>query len=334
MISVVVPIYNIKRYLPQCLESLCAQDCQAVEFILVDDGSTDGCADICDEYAAKDNRFYVIHQANAGLISARKAGAKAAKGEYIGFVDGDDYVEPSMYAEFEKAIEQYHPDMIMCEFFYSYPDREEKSNQNPSQPYYDRKGLESLYPTMLFAGPYYRFGINPCCWSKVFKKDLLLKNLLPVPAEIKMGEDAAFTYPCLLDCQSLCYIPKALYHYRIAQGSMTQSYDPDLAKVIFNAYQVMVQKSKSCNIDLSDQLGYYLLYMLNFAIRNEANPKNTRSLRQKLEVFNTLISFWKKESPKINPQWLPMHTKLLYFLLQIGHPFGLFIYTKLLRPFL
>lgn len=334
MISVVVPIYNVKRYLPQCLDSLCAQTASSIEFILVDDGSTDGCAQICDAYAAKDKRFRVIHQANVGLISARKTGAQAAKGEYVGFVDGDDYVEPSMYMRFSQAIDAYHPDMLLCEFFYSYPDREEQSDQNLSAPYYDRKGVETLYPTMLFAGQYYRFGINPCCWSKVFKKELLLKNLLPVPPQVKMGEDAAFTYPCLMDCNSLCYIPDALYHYRIAQGSMTQSYDPDLANIVFIAYHSISQKAKDSGLDLSNQLGYYLLFLLNFAVRNEASPQNTRTFSQKSAVLKKLIAVWKQERPNIKLSVLPLHTKLLWFILQLGNALGLQCYISLLHPFL
>ena len=97
MISVIVPIYNVEAYLPQCIESILHQTYTDLEIILIDDGSKDGCAGICEEYRQRDSRIVVIHKENGGLVSARKAGLKAAAGAYIAYVDGDDWIEPNMY---------------------------------------------------------------------------------------------------------------------------------------------------------------------------------------------------------------------------------------------
>ena len=96
MISVIVPVYNVERYIRQCVESILEQTYADLEIILVDDGSTDGSGSICDEYKLKDNRVVVIHKCNGGLSEARNAGLDIARGEYIGFVDSDDYIEPDM----------------------------------------------------------------------------------------------------------------------------------------------------------------------------------------------------------------------------------------------
>ena len=106
-ICVIVPIYNVEPYLRSCLDSLLAQTCSDAEFILVDDGATDSCGAICEEYAARDGRFRVIHKENGGLVSARKAGLQEARGEYVTYVDGDDSVEPELLAQCMEAIVRY-----------------------------------------------------------------------------------------------------------------------------------------------------------------------------------------------------------------------------------
>ena len=98
-ISVIVPIYNVKEYLDKCISSICNQTYKNLEIILVDDGSTDGSATICDAFAKKDDRIVVIHKENGGLTSTRKAGVNIATGKYIGFVDGDDWIDEDMYEE-------------------------------------------------------------------------------------------------------------------------------------------------------------------------------------------------------------------------------------------
>lgn len=103
MISVIVPIYNIQEYLPQCIDSIINQTYTELEIILVDDGSTDSGGSICDEYALNDSRVKVIHKKNGGLVSARKAGIRAAHGEYITFVDGDDWIERDTYQKYLKS---------------------------------------------------------------------------------------------------------------------------------------------------------------------------------------------------------------------------------------
>lgn len=221
MISVIVPVYKIEEYLRQCLESLSAQTLEDMEIIIVDDGSPDGCPEICDEYAAKDARMKVVHKQNGGLLSARKAGFAASSGDYIGFVDGDDWVVPETFMNMHNAIIKYSPDVILSDFLCDYGDCIEPSVQCFEEGFYDRARLESeIFPKMLFDGSFYSFGVNPNCWSKLVKRELIEKNLTPVDERIRMGEDAAFIYPCLLDAQSAACIKTPTYHYRITGRSI------------------------------------------------------------------------------------------------------------------
>lgn len=337
LISIIVPVYKVEKYINQCVDSILAQTCKNIEVILVDDGSPDHCPQICDRYAELDQRVKVVHKKNGGLMSARQAGLKAAKGTYIGFVDGDDWIEPDMYARFYDVLEKYHPDMALCEFFYSFPDKDILSEQRLSAEYFTKdKLIEEIYPEMLFKAPYYHFGINPCCWSKVYKKELLESCLYKVTSKIRIGEDAAFTYPALIEANSLAYIDKALYHYRNNPDSMTNSYDENLENTILIPIEILIEAFSKSNYNFSDSLSYYLLYMVNLVVRNEANPNNKKSAKEKK---NTLKKFAENSDVKqavkrVDFSALPMHTRVLAKLFAGGHVTLIYLYSVLLKKFL
>ncbi|MGN0521377.1 MAG: glycosyltransferase [Eubacterium sp.] len=337
MISIIVPIYNVEEYIRQCVDSITAQTLGDIEIILVDDGSPDSCPQICDEYAKKDSRVKVVHKENGGLMSARQAGLRAASGSYVGFVDGDDRIEPDMYERFAQAIEKYSPDIAVCEFIYSYSDKEEVSSQSFSKPFYTKEELMSdIYPSMLFANRFYHYGVMPSCWSKIYKKELLEKHLFSVDTRITIGEDAAFTYPCLLDAQSAAYVDKALYHYRINPKSMTQAYSDTVQDKILIPYNILKEYLKASCYDYSSQLDYYLIYLINGIIRNEANPNNPKSPKQTKEVLRAFVNNDDITSAarKVNLSLLPVHTKFIAKFFAKKSVFLLYIYTRLLRRFL
>lgn len=314
MISIIVPIYKVENFINKCVDSIISQTYRDLEIILVDDGSPDKCPAICDEYANADKRVKVIHKQNGGLIAARKSGLDVATGEYVCFVDGDDWIEPDMYEHIANEIQKNHSDCVITQFYYSYEDREEKSNYKLYKPLYNREELEKeVFPTMLFDGRFYRFGIYPCCWTKVFKRELIEKHIYDVDDRIRMGEDIAFTYPCLMECQSVSFIDLPLYHYRQNPDSMTASYDQYLQDIYTLPYESIFQKSKELNIDLSKQLPYYLLYMANFVIRNEASKANPKTKKESNAVIKALLSneYVKNELKHIDMRKLPVHTKLL-----------------------
>lgn len=337
MISIIVPVYKVEKYIKQCVDSIINQTYKDIEIILVDDGSPDNCSKICDDYAKADSRVKVIHQDNEGIVSARKTGLKNAEGDYIGFVDSDDWIEPDMYEHFAKAIEQYHPDMALCEFYFSYPDEEGLSSQQLSRPFFSRKDMErEIYPSMLFKDRFYSFGVNPCCWSKVFKKELLENNLYKLPSEIKIGEDAAFVYPCLLEADNVAYVDRFLYHYRINNASMTKAYDNNLENIILIPYDILSKVLEEDKYNFSDQLNYYLIYLVNMVIRNESSPDNKKSAAQKIKTFKKFTE--NKDvaaaAGSIDYSRLPKHTRLIAKFISIKSPVLLYFYSVLLRRFL
>ncbi|MCM1286175.1 MAG: glycosyltransferase [Acetobacter sp.] len=337
LISIIVPIYNVEKYINKCVDSILSQTYKNIELILVDDGSPDNCPQICDRYAELDKRVKVVHKENGGLMSARQAGLKKANGDYIGFVDGDDWIEPDMYECFHNVIEKYNPDMALCEFIYAYPDKDIFSDQKLSAEYFTKdKMIKEIYPTMLFKAPYYHFGINPCCWSKVYKKELLENCLYKVTPKIKIGEDAAFTYPCLIDAESLAYVDKALYHYRNNPDSMTNSYDVNLENTILIPIEILNDAFNKSGYNFSKSLSYYLLYMINLVVRNEANPDNKKSAKEKKLTLKKFVlnNNVKCAVENINYSILPVHTRVFAKFLSAGSVTLVYLYSVLLKYFL
>ena len=337
MISIIVPIYKVEKYIRQCVDSIINQTYEDIEIILVDDGSPDNCPQICDDYAKTDSRVKVIHKENGGIMSARKAGVKVATGEYIGFVDGDDWIEADMYECFANAIHQYHPDMAICEFYFSYPEEEGRSSQKLSKAFFLKEDMKrELYPTMLFKDKFYSFGINPCCWSKVFKKEILEHNLNKVTTKIRIGEDAAFVYPCLLEAENIAYVDKFLYHYRINRESITKAYDINMEDTILLPYDILSKALDKDKYNFSSQLNYYLLYLVNMVIRNEANRDNKKSASQRICTFKKFTDNENvvNAAKSVEYSRLPKHTQLIAKFISLKSPVLLYFYSVLLRRFL
>lgn len=218
LISVIVPIYGIERYLGLCIESILNQTYKNLEIILVDDGSKDRCPDICDLYAKKDSRIIVIHKKNGGLVSARKAGIQIAKGEYATYVDGDDWVGKE-YLE-SLITQSNNADVVIAGFSRVLFDTLTPIVNNIKTGVYEGKALDDIYQNMLSCDEFYKLGITTYVWNKLFKRELLLKYQLTVDDGITIGEDAAVVYPLLMECKKIVITDNVDYHYRQREDSM------------------------------------------------------------------------------------------------------------------
>lgn len=168
-LSIIVPIYNIENYLKQAVESLLNQIRYNYEIILVNDGSTDSCLEICKKYKMFTN-IKVINKANGGLVSARKAGVMASEGDYITFLDGDDWIDKAYYYNMLYTAKKYDADVV-CSGYIEYNDGKCIENKNSIKSgEYSGENLNLLYKKLLYKEPYYTFGVIPSVWSKIFKK--------------------------------------------------------------------------------------------------------------------------------------------------------------------
>lgn len=217
MISVIVPVYNVERYLRHCVDSILSQTYPDFELLLVDDGSPDGCPYICDEYAASDSRVRVIHKTNGGLISARNEGILAAKGEYICILDGDDWALENMLQFIHDTITKAPVplDMVLFAAHNVYNDHLEETVNDVEEGYYDREKLEKdVFPFLITDS---RNGIQAGLiqahtWDKAFRRELLLEHYTR-EERIRVFTDVPMTYECLLYCQNVYICNEHLYMY-------------------------------------------------------------------------------------------------------------------------
>lgn len=263
-ISVIVPIYNVENYLAQCIDSIQKQTYTNLEMILVDDGSTDEGGTLCDKYALQDDRIKVIHKANGGLVSARKAGVMAADGEYITFVDGDDWIEFDTYCQ---LMETGHgADIIAFACYEEYGDyRVRKENKVQEGLYTVQNEKNILYETVFMNHCFFEFGVSPSLCTKLIRRDILKNNQVKVNDLISYGEDAACTYPCLLDAAAIYITNLPLYHYRQRQGSIVKNGNHlprsnfiELYKQLHRKFMAFSPKGE----DLDRQLHYYMWFVL------------------------------------------------------------------------
>lgn len=267
MISVIVPIFNVGRYLPKCIESICAQTYLNLEIILVDDGSTDGCYGICENYKEMDSRIVVIHKENGGLVNARKTGINNAHGEYIAYVDGDDWIEPDMYERMHQKMVEQAVDVVMCG---RYEDTGEVSKEvfhGLPEGRYNKQALrETVYPRLIVNDAFFEWGIFPGVWDKLFKRELVEHFQMVVDERIVMGEDAACVYPCMLKTDSIYIIHDCLYHYRQSDSSMVkQIKNYEVERNQFHILYQTVNNSlkKYLHIyDLRQQWKKYVLFLM------------------------------------------------------------------------
>lgn len=229
LISVIVPIFNVEKYVSECIESIQKQVYQNLQIILVNDGSTDNSGKICDKYAVSDSRIEVVHQQNRGLVAARKCGLEKANGEYIGFVDGDDYIEANMYQALVKEIYLTEADFVHSGF-----------QDGSSKKYiFDRRVIDlSLDRMKLLKDTILGLeaGITPSIWSKLFKAELIKKTYNQIPEQYSLGEDFLNVCICILECDRIAFIDEAHYHYRIRSGSLSHKNDIHDLKDLINLY--------------------------------------------------------------------------------------------------
>lgn len=215
LISVIIPVYNVAEYLPQCLETVCSQTYENLEIILVDDGSTDESGKICDEWGQKDCRLRVIHKENGGVSSARNEGLKIARGEFIGFVDSDDWIELDMYEKLVTGIR--NADAVSCGYV-DYP-----YGEGVPVP----KGTKQLplcdFPDAIIA-IFERNGYFTTLWNKLFRREVIYaeKKYIPLDTSLSFGEDEVWLVTVLGKCNKIAFVPEALYHWRPRSGSVTR----------------------------------------------------------------------------------------------------------------
>ena len=218
-VSVIIPVYNVEPYLDKCVRSVLAQTLDGLEIILVDDGSTDQSGSMCDAYAAQDDRVRILHLENGGPARARNRGMELAQGIYIGFVDSDDYVDPSMFEQLYKTAEQTGSDIAMCDIAVDSAGAIRPIGMN-YQPLYSgseiKDGLLRRYYTGVPNGLY-----SMC--NKLFRRSMIVRHSLKIDETLRRAEDAWFVFDCLKVAKIVSFLPEVLYYYYQNPASIMHS---------------------------------------------------------------------------------------------------------------
>lgn len=209
IVSVIVPVYRVEHYLNRAVDSILNQTYQHLDIILVDDGSPDRCGEICDEYAVIDSRVRVIHKSNGGLSSARNAGLEIANGEYVLFVDSDDFIQAHMVERLLGVIEKEKFDIVQCSFF-------RFASDIPQERLTDQIEIVSKYDALKRIDE----AVYMAAWNKIYKKDLFADIRFP---EGKIHEDVGCTYKLFFDSEGIAVISDELYGYYVNPDSITTS---------------------------------------------------------------------------------------------------------------
>lgn len=215
LITVIVPVYNVEKYIRQCVESIIAQSCRRLEILLIDDGSTDGCGEICDAYEREDRRIRVFHTANRGLSAARNLGLEHAGGDYISFLDGDDWMETNALARMLDAALRYDADLVEAERRMEWVGRK-PAEIRPGEPLV-LKGEDIL---AAFANT----RLRNLAWNKLYRACLFAQLRFP---EGRVYEDIFTTYRLMISLAessgTAVRLPEALFHYRVRKSGISHA---------------------------------------------------------------------------------------------------------------
>ena len=282
-LSVIVPVYNTEKYLRECIDSILAQTFADFELILVDDGSTDLSSAICDEYNLSDSRIRVIHQDNGGVTAARKRGVEVAAGEYISFVDSDDWIEPNMYQDMLMKADAYYADMILCDMVSEKQEERAVIYSSNLVGLFSAEQLnEQIYSNMLFDFSRNAPGLSLNLCNKLIRSDLAKPVFAEFPSEVTYGEDALGSLMCILRSKCIFIMENSpFYHYRqtgeFLMREQSISLLPRLSDFARNT-QIQFLKHDFAGID---QLSGYIAQVSLYCIRQ-------------ILLFNKEYSVWKK----------------------------------------
>ncbi len=286
-VSVILPVYNVGKYLRQSLDSLVNQTLKDIEIICVDDGSTDDSYEILEEYKEKDNRIKVIHKENKGTGAARNDGLRLATGECIGFVDPDDWVKPNMYERLYKEIKEKNLDIVMC-----MPDGyDEKNAVNAPFPYFVDANFEHIIDDRVFnwrdLSP---FQYPMCVWNKLYTKKLFDDNNIDF-AEGLDFEDHKVIFGTLLTAKRMFFIREKLYVYRFNRdGSVLTDNNRRLIDhiKIFDIVENLMKETNTYNILRNDFLTYKIHNILYYysMIKDEFKSEYYNNMIQSIKETN------------------------------------------------
>ena len=310
LISIIVPVYKVEKYLEKCVKSILKQTYTNLEIILVDDGSPDKCGQLCDELAKTDDRIIVFHKENGGLSDARNFGVERANGEYIGFVDSDDYVSTDIVYLMTEAVKEFNVDLVSCQHYDVVNNDVNPSIIRPSLGYYNRERIDSLLKDkFLHDSSINLAGMTGFLWGRLFKRDYM-KSALEAGRDLIYCEDQVALFDALCKIKSMYVMDKWLYYYIQHTNQATRRYN----KFYWNNFELYFDRLSEL-----DEKGYLKQQMYNRALNMVREL-----IRMEFERGNA--SFWEQLNDCKNN-----FSQKLFLLVKLSDSVGLNIKVKFQR---
>ncbi len=254
MVSIIVPVFNTEDKLEKCIKSILGQSYRDIELILINDGSKDSSGKICEKYAEQDRRVRYIGRQNKGASATRNEGISLASGEYIQFVDSDDYIEKRMTEQLVKRMQDTGADMVMCGYTEYFPEY-----KNIRLPEID-KTIKMTEIGREYPNIFEKFLLNSPC-NKLYKKDKLFEKF---PEDLSLGEDLIFNLHNMKYFEKVSFIKKSLYNYMISQGSLNRKYRKDSIEIAERLYLESMEFSRDFQIGKASKIHISNIFMTFF----------------------------------------------------------------------
>lgn len=317
LISIVIPIYNTEQYLRQCIDSVIYQTYRNLEIILVDDGSPDNAPKMCDEYAMRDERIVVIHQKNQGLSQARNSGIAVSGGDYIMFIDSDDWVDFEMCERMLQAMVQYHTQAAMCAYV-----REYKGNPLPRILYSEDTVLDGKSLRRRICGPLNEELKNPenlDCYvmmcGKLYPREAVC-GIKVTDISLIGTEDALYNVEAFGKIDNVVYLNQPFYHYRKeVQSSLTARYKPNLESQWENLYDRILEIIDSDQLDNEFRNALNNRIALNIIGIGLNNVRGDVTFTEKCRRVRKMLSQMRRHEAleQLPLKYMPVHWKLFFF---------------------
>ena len=287
LISVIIPVYNVEKYLRKCLDSVIAQTYKQLEVIMVDDGSTDSCGKICDEYAQNHENFIVIHKENAGLGMARNTGLEHISGKYVMFLDSDDYISSDLIETLYNALKTNKVDISKSGF-----NRVDDNGNMLSERRYNfevfegKKAATVFLPRLIGSSPEKKDSFEMSVWASLYNTEYIKKNHILFPSERDLiSEDMIFNIEYTQYANGACVISKMGYNYRYNPGSLTKSYRSNKyeACIKFHIYVKNRLKELGYNCETQYRLDRIFFVNIRGCIAQETNSNNGFTFKQRID---------------------------------------------------
>lgn len=256
-ISVIVPVYNVEKYIEKCIRSIMEQTIKEIEIIVINDGSPDGSLEIINRLMKEDKRIKGITKKNGGLSSARNVGIKIATGKYIQHIDGDDWIEKDFLKSMYEFAEKENLDIVVSDYYEDYFNGKKKRKKGK------KNSEKNIFNSQEYLKDFFYDGDAPAMWNKLFKTSLYRKNNIFHPENIFVGEDLATTPRLIYFAQRIGYVKKAFYHYMQNPKSITNTTTGINKCQIFKCFDLLKNFFEEQNENFEDLLYRYSIYHLS-----------------------------------------------------------------------